>query len=389
MFEDAYRAAFSEFLRRVVVSGEPLPESVENQLAPARVQHVKGTVAAVRGEPSTAPDRTVAAWIESWLQYQQARVVGGQLSAARCANYRNLIKHFKNFLGPQFDVEGINAEKLNAFYLHCLSQMTARRQNAKEGWSASYAHDVFSAAKTFIRWLAERETVPLPKNIGSKQFTFGSATQAISTWSVDDYKRAVDAAPDLLKLALLLMANCGMTQKDISDLLDDEVGWAKGRITRKRSKTAGEENVPVVSYPLWPLTFKLLKQFRSGQERVLLAEDGQPYQRVNLNDAGNRVKTDRFASSFIRFRKRLDLPKSLKYLRKLGATLLGSHKDYGRFSSYFLGHSPRTLADRFYVAPSQELFDEAVMWLGQQLGQVKVEQDATKKVKSNAKATKK
>ena len=27
------------------------------------------------------------------------------------------------------------------------------------------------------------------------------------------------------------------------------------------------------------------------------------------------------------------------------------------------------MADRHYAAPSQELFDEAVTWLGQQLGQ--------------------
>jgi hypothetical protein len=55
----------------------------------------------------------------------------------------------------------------------------------------------------------------------------------------------------------------------------------------------------------------------------------------------------------------------------LGATLLGKHKDYGRFAPFFLGHSPRTVADRHYVAPSQELFDEAVLWMGKQLGQVK------------------
>jgi hypothetical protein len=36
----------------------------------------------------------------------------------------------------------------------------------------------------------------------------------------------------------------------------------------------------------------------------------------------------------------------------------------------FLGHSPRTVADRHYVVPPQELLDEAVTWLGRQLGQV-------------------
>jgi hypothetical protein len=67
--------------------------------------------------------------------------------------------------------------------------------------------------------------------------------------------------------------------------------------------------------------------------------------------------------------RRLGFNRPLKELRKLGATLLASHEVYGRFHSYFLGHSPRTVADRHYVRPPQELFDEAVLWLGEQLGQ--------------------
>src|SRR5262249_12163756 len=61
---------------------------------------------------------------------------------------------------------------------------------------------------------------------------------------------------------------------------------------------------------------------------------------------------------------------SLKELRRLGATLLAGHQDYGRLQAYFLGHSPRTVADRHYVIPSREFFAEAVMWLGRELGPV-------------------
>ena len=66
------------------------------------------------------------------------------------------------------------------------------------------------------------------------------------------------------------MLNCGMTQRDISDLKDEEVDWNAGRIRRKRSKTANHDNVPVVEYLLWPRTFDLLKEYRSGGELVLL-----------------------------------------------------------------------------------------------------------------------
>jgi integrase len=169
------------------------------------------------------------------------------------------------------------------------------------------------------------------------------------------------------------MANCGMTQVDVSNLRDDEVDWAAGRITRKRSKTADCENTPEVCYKLWPLTFELLKQYRSGSERVLLTESGKPFVRKDLVE-GKLVKADGFASNYAHLKKKLrkSLPgfkRSLKQLRKLGASLLEGHKDHGRFVSYFLGHSPRTVKDRHYAVPPQSLFDEAVAWLGEQLGQ--------------------
>ena len=171
------------------------------------------------------------------------------------------------------------------------------------------------------------------------------------------------------------MANIGATQEDISELRDSEVDWKAGRIIRKRTKTAAHENVPTVNYPLWPTTFELLKKFRSGSERVLLTEQGEPYVRTRLRDDGRLSKADGFASNYVHLKRKLQrsLPgfnRPLKELRKLGASLLATHKEYGRFQSYFLGHSPRTVADRHYVVPPQELFDQAVMWLGQQLGQV-------------------
>jgi hypothetical protein len=35
----------------------------------------------------------------------------------------------------------------------------------------------------------------------------------------------------------------------------------------------------------------------------------------------------------------------------------------------YLGHTPASVKDKHYAAPPQELFDEAVGWLGKQLGQ--------------------
>jgi hypothetical protein len=171
------------------------------------------------------------------------------------------------------------------------------------------------------------------------------------------------------------MANCGMTQEDVSELRDSEVDWQSGRVIRKRSKTATWDNVPTVNYKLWPLTFELLQKYRSGQERVLLNAQGQPYVRCILKDDGRLQKADGFRTNYDHLKKKVrsQIPgfnRTLKQLRKLGACLLENHLDYGRYATYFLWHSPRTVAEKSYVRPSQQLFDEAVLWVGYQLGQV-------------------
>lgn len=56
----------------------------------------------------------------------------------------------------------------------------------------------------------------------------------------------------------------------------------------------------------------------------------------------------------------------LKLFRKTAASKLGEHPEFGKFAQYFLGHSPRTVADKHYVRPSEEHFDRAISWLCQQ-----------------------
>jgi hypothetical protein len=60
----------------------------------------------------------------------------------------------------------------------------------------------------------------------------------------------------------------------------------------------------------------------------------------------------------------------MKLLRKTSATLIESHELYGRYTGHFLGHAPSTIAERHYAAPSMDLFDRIVLWLGDQYGKV-------------------
>jgi integrase len=59
---------------------------------------------------------------------------------------------------------------------------------------------------------------------------------------------------------------------------------------------------------------------------------------------------------------------SFKTFRKTSATRLRSNPRYADLRHHFLGHSPKNMADRNYSAADEDLFAEAVRWLGEQYG---------------------
>jgi hypothetical protein len=186
---------------------------------------------------------------------------------------------------------------------------------------------------------------------------------------VEEVRTLIGKAPGQLKLHLLLMLNCGMTQVDISDLHPGEIDWGRGRIKRKRSKTADHDHVPTVEYSLWPSTWGTLQEFGlRGGDRVLLTESGRPWLRDKLKGDGTRSKVDAIKSNYVHLQSKTRFAYPLKLFRKTSATIIESHEHFGRYVGYFLGHSPRSLAERHYAAPSPELFDKIIKWLGEQYG---------------------
>src|SRR5262245_31773898 len=154
-------------------------------------------------------------------------------------NRRICLYHFRDWCGD-IAIEDIDAQKLQGFYLWCLQKVKERCADATQraGWSSDYAKKVFGTVRAFVRWLYDSELIEVrPRNLDSRSFRFNGGAKVVATWTAEEYKRVVQEAPGKLKLALLLMANCGFTQTDVSDLLDIEVDWVSGRITRKRSKT--------------------------------------------------------------------------------------------------------------------------------------------------------
>ena len=188
--------------------------------------------------------------------------------------------------------------------------------------SVEYKKKCFHFAKAFINWLASKAIIPMPANLMSRKYKFGSSTKQVETFTLNEVKTLVEASTGQLTLHLLLMLNCGFTQADVADLTQGEVDWKLGMITRKRSKTRQHEDVPTVTYRLWNRTFKLLKQHRQSEgDLVLRTKSGRQWltkRQVN----GVFSRTDNTKSVYRHLVDRTGLEKPIKGLRKTSSSLL-------------------------------------------------------------------
>jgi integrase len=315
------------------------------------------------------PDRTVGGQVEAWVKNKQNQHVAGKISAGRFDAYRRNVGIFRDWIKAGTDVAEITPLKLRDYYGWLCGQIS-------NGWSANYCRSLFNAAKNFITGLAELDLIPLPKNIRSREFTFEDLEEKeIEYFTPEQIKKLLagcDGYSERSKLFLLLMLNCGMYQSDVSDLRHEETDWVSGRITRRRSKRKKKRKGKrgfKVTYKLWPETFELLKKLRTQGNAgpVLLSADGNPLVSFSIRDDGRLRRYDLVNEAYQNLCDRVGEEKSIKVFRKTAADRLEKHRDYGRFYDFFLAHAPKTVGERNYVTPSQELFDEALDWLRREL----------------------
>lgn len=317
-------------------------------------------------QPHVPPEKSIGGCIKLFVERKVQLAAKGEMTHGRADVLRHCLAHFEKYAGKNRPLEEINRQLLIGYRDHLELEIA----NGKT--SARYAKDRIQAVKQFVKHLWELELIEMPRVMQGNLLRITAGQKKIVTFDSAEVEKLLAAATGGLRLYMLLMLNCGMTQQDIADLKPHEVDWTLGRVTRKRSKTKKFADVPEVTYTLWDETFKLLKKYRSKSgDRVLMSTKGQALKRDATTD-GKYSKTDVIGRSYRRLLKRLEIPtakrKPIKLLRKTAATKLGEHPTHGRFAQHFLGHSPRTIADKHYVRPSDEQFNEAVRWLGVQFG---------------------
>lgn len=345
---------------------------------------------AVMKRRAAPEEETVEFQVQKFLNLKQAEAKAEQVSTGRCYALKLHLTHFQDWLGKDTDVKEIDAEVLVNFRLYVLGKAAAKE------WTKTTAGHYMTTVKSFVRWLWHNNTIPtLPRILDgrSKALEITRSSVGIVTFTTEEINILLADASDRTKLYILLMLNCGMTQKDIADLLVSEVDWKEGRIIRKRSKTSEEENVPVVNYKLWAETFRLLQQERNPKspDRVLTNSNGSPLWVEEMTKDGKYRKMDNVKNAFDRLRKvektekpskarkkksvktkekalKATIAKPLKSLKKTSASLLRDNAKFASLEDLFLGHAPQKMSDKHYAQVPHKLLDQAIQWLGKQYG---------------------
>jgi integrase len=318
-----------------------------------RLEHLTRLANTVESN-AVEPDLTLDRQAERFLAVQQAR-------NKKPGTFGDLAYYIRRFpkdcphLRPALDVGTINEATVTDVYSWL---------RMSSGHADAVQKKLWGYFRRLVRFIASQRLCPIPLNLDDKTFSFGVSAKKIKTYSVEEVRTLLKSLPDRLKLYALLALNCGMLGVDMANLKHREL--KDGRITRKRTKTGDGENVPTVEYLLWPETRRLLAKYPSTHpEYVLTSKSGTPLFVRRIVD-GKVKKKDLVSLQWRRGRGEGRAKKpaiQLKALRSVASTLLDSHKDYGRLTSLFLGHAPATVKDKYYAAPPQELFDEAVLWL--------------------------
>jgi integrase len=300
---------------------------------------------------------SIAENIKTFLASREAKVQAEQLSVSRLVALRVHLTAFEAWI---LNTEGTTSVKaINGPML-----IKYKAEVDKECKARTAGHRL-EAVKTWVKWAWANEIIDtLPRAFSTGELKIRRHTPTIKTFSVADVKVLLANASPRTRLYCLLGLNAGMYQVDISDLRREEIDMEARTITRKRSKTRHEENVPTVTYKLWDATVKLLEaQMAPEGERALVGENGRPL--LVLGTDGK--KTDAVRSAFARLLKKTKIAGSFKMLRKSGATLLRD-SPYHDIVDLYLGHAAGKVSDQSYAKAALKRLGMGLAWLAKQFG---------------------
>ena len=364
---------------RLAVAMRPYAEMVAEQVADHRGD-IPSNIKALADEVDTAIVRAVeesqddrSRWgisdpkdkskpslrqaIDDFMEYRKTHIEDGKIGESRWINLKRQLLEIADWFGEECSVDVINDDNLERFYVHLVKNETKPK-----------AHRLLMAYRQFAKRLQIKKLIQPMVRLDDPDLRVRVPKKKIQPMPIEDWRARYNAGGDDVRLYLLLMANCGMYQGDISDLKPSEVDWKNGYIERVRSKRdKDEEDAVKVKWKLWDETFDLLKKLGKQEgDTVLTNRKGDRLVRYTLN--GDKIKsTDNIRTAIQRAEKRQDLPYCQpKRIRKTSASLLFAATEHARFAQYFLAHQPIDVAGGFYIKPTEEQMNAATEYLRKQ-----------------------
>ena len=128
-------------------------------------------------KPNTA-DLTVAFHVSRYLDLERARVKGGHVSLIEFDLARRCLDYFRDWIGPTTNVHKIDPDVWESYWTHLMALEC----------SIEYRKKRFRFAKNFVTWLSSKAIIPMPANLMSRKYKFGSTVKKVATFTVNEVK---------------------------------------------------------------------------------------------------------------------------------------------------------------------------------------------------------
>lgn len=268
----------------------------------------------------------------------------------------------EEFFGPTYNIDNLSTfEGWHRWGEYCQSY-------GKGEWANKTARSTLIGSRSFMNWLFKTKRLSeLPTNFDD--YRIRKETKTPKVFTDEEMKLILSSADDELNAYILLALNTGANQIDIAELKyaknDKALGLCKGTVRRKRVKTEGHENVPIVRYNLWHRTQQAINKYKCQEgEYVFRTEQGNILVSRTRGEDGKLKNNDSLGLRFRRLMERLKIEgKSFKTLRATAASKLGNNKKYRVFGPLFLGQAPDGVYEQHYLNEDCKELNEGVKWL--------------------------
>ena len=332
--------------------------------------------------------RRVSSCIRKFLKQKMDVAVnsdGEEISYGRVQNLKNRLQHFHDYFKDDLmsQITGVELDKwsiVNARRVHAGEiQPSTLRQDyraVRQLFKWTYKQHIINSLPRTLEDLGKQTKTSKKKQKKRKRHLFFTKKEIQKLYAACDsgemnpkWKNRQDTDSELLKLAIVLGLNTGMTQQDLSDLVVDDLYMTKrpARCIRQRSKTGEDSN-----HILWRESVKLLKSRIEGKrfgEKVLLRRDGRELiVQTEKNGKKTGGRSDALGASFTRLVKRVfgeDDPRRFRELRRTSAEMCKNRMP--GTERLFLSHADGRMSS-FYTTPAQKQFDLMLTYLEMDLG---------------------